>query len=110
MRVWTNEKILVWQNLWLPSDRPGYQQRWKIIHGHSRYGAVIGVFAESHPVVVKFITALASGGDIGMAYLIKITNQTITELGEIGHDHKEGEADLLSSLLAQLERIRKASR
>ena len=36
-----------------------------------------------------------------MAYLIKITDQTITELGEIGHDHKEGEADLLSSLLAK---------
>ncbi len=36
-----------------------------------------------------------------MAYLIKSTNQTITELGEKGHDYKEGEDDLLSSLLAK---------
>ena len=36
-----------------------------------------------------------------MAYLIKFTTQTITELSEKGDDYKEGEADILSSLLAK---------
>lgn len=36
-----------------------------------------------------------------MAYLIKFTNQTITKLGEKEHDYKEGEVDLLNSLLAK---------
>ena len=68
------------------------------IHGYSRYGAVVGVFAEWHPIIFKIITALSSGRNVGMAYLIKFTNQTITELGEKVHD---GEHDLLSSLLAK---------
>lgn len=73
----------------------------EIIHGYSRYGAVIGVFAEWHPIVFKIITALASGRDVGMAYLIKFTTQTITELNDKKHDYKEGEDDILSSLLAK---------
>lgn len=76
----------------------------KTIHSYSRYGAVIGVFAEWHPTVFKMLTALASGGDVGMAYLSKFTTQTIKELGETGHDLKEGENDLLSSLLAKHQR------
>ena len=73
----------------------------KTIHSYSRYGALVGVFAEWHPIVFKIITALASGRDVGMAYLIKFTTQAIAELGEKGHDCKEGETDLLSSLLAK---------
>ena len=76
----------------------------KTIHSYSRYGAVIGVFAEWHPTVFKILTALASGGDVGMAYLSKFTTQTMKELGETGHDLKEGENDLLSSLLAKHQR------
>ena len=36
-----------------------------------------------------------------MAYLIKFTDQAIMEVGQKGHDRKEGEDDLLSSLLAK---------
>lgn len=73
----------------------------KTIHSYSRYGAVVGVFAEWHPIVFKIVTALSWGGDVGMAYLIKFTNQTIAELGEKGHDHQEGGDDLLRSLLVK---------
>lgn len=73
----------------------------KTIHGYSRYGAIVGVFAEWHPIVFKIVTALASGRDVGMAYLIKFTTQTIAELGEKGQVYKEGENDIISSLLAK---------
>lgn len=73
----------------------------KTIHGYSRYGALVGVFAEWHPIIFKIMTALASGKDVGMAYLIKFTHQTITELHEKGYDCREGEHDILSSLLAK---------
>lgn len=72
----------------------------KTIHSYSRYGAVIGVFAELHPTIFKVLTAVASGEDVGMAYLIKFTTQTITELGKEGHGSKEG-YDILGSLLAK---------
>lgn len=71
------------------------------IHNYSRYGAVIGVFAEWHPFIFRLLTAVTSGGDVGMAYLIKFTTQTLTELGKTGHDYKEGRDDILSSLLAK---------
>ena len=45
--------------------------------------------------------ALASGKDVGMAYLIKFTNQTIKEYGKNGYEYKEGENNILSSLLAK---------
>ena len=70
------------------------------IHNYSRYGAVIGVFAEWHPTIFKVLTAVASREDVGMAYLIKFTTQTIVELGKKGHGSEEGD-DLLSSLLAK---------
>lgn len=73
----------------------------EIIHSYSRYGAVIGVFAEWHPIIFKAMTALASGEDVGMAYLIRFTSQTIAEHLEKGNKLKEGEKDLLSSLLAK---------
>ena len=41
-----------------------------------------------------------------MAYLIKFTNQTLTELLKTGHDHKEGGDDILSSLLAKHQKDR----
>ena len=71
------------------------------IHNYSRYGADVGIFAEWHPIVYKVISALASGDDVGMAYIIKFTAQAIAELGQIAHDSKGEENDMLSSLLAK---------
>ena len=71
------------------------------IHKYSRYGAIVGVFAEWHPIIYKIISALASGEDVGMAYLIKFTAQAIAELGQIAHDSVGEENDMLSSLLAK---------
>ena len=73
------------------------------IHNYSRYGAIVGVFVEWHPIIHKLISALASGDDVGMAYIIKFTAQAIADLGhQIAHDSKGGEEnDMLSSLLAK---------
>ena len=71
------------------------------IHNYSRYGAIVGVFAEWHPIIHKAISALVSGEDVGMAYLIKFTAQAIAELGQIAHDSKGEGNDMLSSLLAK---------
>ena len=76
----------------------------KTIHGYSHYGAVVGVFAEWHPIVFKIMTALTTGKDVGMAYLIKFTTQNIAQFGKQAQDYKEGEGDLLSSLLAKHQR------
>ena len=73
----------------------------EIIHNYSRYGAVIGVFAEWHPILFKIMSALSPKGDVGMAYLIKFSSQAIAELGANRHEYKEGEKDILSSLLAK---------
>ena len=74
------------------------------IHGYSRYGALIGVFAEMHPIVFKLITALAPGGDVGVAYIIKFTSQTIAEYEEREYMHKERGKDILSSLLVKQQK------
>lgn len=76
----------------------------KTIHSYSRYGVVIGDFAEWYPIVFKILASLASGKNIGMVYLMKFTDQTITELGEKGYGYKEGEGDILSSLLAEYQK------
>ena len=73
----------------------------KTIHSYSRYGDVIDVFPEWHPTVFKIFMALASGKDVGMAYLIEFTNQTIKEHGEKGYECQAGEHIILSSLLAK---------
>ena len=73
----------------------------KTIHDYGLYGGLIGVFVAWHSIALKIKTALASGGDVGLAYLIKFTAQTIAELDEKGHDDKEGKHDLLSLLLAK---------
>ena len=74
------------------------------IHNYSRYGAVIGVFAEWHPIVYKIVSKLASGEDVGMAYLIKFTGQAIAELGQSANDHEGEENDMLSELLVKHEK------
>ena len=74
----------------------------EIIHGYARYGAIIGVFIEWHRLAFRIMQLLAPGGNVGLAYLIKFTSQTITaQLSEKGYQHREGERDLLSSLLAK---------
>lgn len=71
------------------------------IHNYSRYGAVVGVFAEWHATIFRLLTALAPGGEVGMAYIIKFTAHSITELGQNKYEYKEGENDILSSLFAK---------
>ena len=43
----------------------------KAIYSSSQYGAVIGVFAEWYPIVLAIMTALTSGRDVRMTYIIK---------------------------------------
>ncbi|MCJ1389798.1 hypothetical protein MMC18_002655 [Xylographa bjoerkii] len=77
------------------------QELMETIHNFSRYGAVIGVFAEWHPVIFKIMSALAPGGMVGLEYLTKFSDSAIAELGGKGHEREEGATYLLSSLLAK---------
>ena len=79
----------------------------KTLHNYSRYGAVMGVFMEWHPIVFKLMTALASGKDVGMAHLIKFTKQTIADRGGTAANCKKAKiSDMLSALLSRHENER----
>ena len=74
------------------------------IHNFSRYGAVVGVVAEWHPIIFKIMSALTLKKDVGIAYLIKFSTRIIAECEKDEHVYEEGEKNISSSLLAKHRR------
>jgi len=83
-----------------------------ITHGCSRYGAVMGVFSEWHPVVFRMLQYLAPKGEVGIAYIYNFAADAVAEWNQRSEEDKflheqksQGgamlETDYLGSLLAK---------
>lgn len=69
------------------------------IHEFARYGAVIGVLHEWHPMIFRLLQMIAPSGSQGLAYIAQFTAQAIAECSQRATPH-DTHGNLLSSMYA----------
>ena len=61
------------------------------VQSYSRYGAIVGVYPELHPVIFRLVSLLTRKGTYGLGYLVKFMNTAIeaegTEKRSSGSEH-----------------------
>lgn len=63
------------------------------VQRYSRYGAVVGVFPELHPIIFRLVSLLTPSGAYGLGYLVQVMNQAIAdETGSPGPQEKDVES------------------
>ena len=79
------------------------------IHGSARYGAILGVYSEWHPIAFRLLKIFGPSGTIGIAPIHRLVGKAVAEWQQLsglrkplGDEQKEAGADnILSSLLAR---------
>lgn len=73
-------------------------------HRFLRYGVLVGVFPELHPVIYRLVSAMAPRGAQGIGYLLKFINQAIDEEALAGEKSDNSQHHLVNMLFTMHRR------
>lgn len=68
------------------------------VQRYSRYGAIVGVYAELHPTIFRLLSAITPTGAHGLGYLVQVMNKAIDEEAVVGEKTKHSQHHLVSML------------